>query len=87
MDTTMMLLEKRLRFIANPAESNHKPHRHMPTRGIMWIALNKKGTGIHGTNTPDSIGRAASHGCIRLANWDVVRLALKIKSGDSVSIH
>jgi len=55
--------------------------------GIMWIALNKKGIGIHGTNTPDSIGRAASHGCIRLANWDVVRLALKIKSSDSVSIH
>jgi lipoprotein-anchoring transpeptidase ErfK/SrfK len=55
--------------------------------GIMWIALNKKGIGIHGTNTPDSIGRAASHGCIRLANWDVMRLGLKIKSGDSVSIH
>jgi len=55
--------------------------------GIMWIALNKKGIGIHGTNTPDSIGRAASHGCIRLANWDVVRLATKIKTGDSVSIH
>jgi lipoprotein-anchoring transpeptidase ErfK/SrfK len=55
--------------------------------GVMWIALNKKGIGIHGTNEPDSIGRAASHGCIRLANWDLVRLATKIKSGDSVSIH
>jgi lipoprotein-anchoring transpeptidase ErfK/SrfK len=55
--------------------------------GVMWIALNKKGIGIHGTNEPDSIGRAASHGCIRLANWDVVRLATKIKGGDTVSIH
>jgi len=55
--------------------------------GVMWIALNKKGIGIHGTNSPDSIGRAASHGCIRLANWDVVRLATKIKPGDNVSIH
>jgi len=55
--------------------------------GVMWIALNKKGIGIHGTNEPDSIGHAASHGCVRLANWDVVRLATKIKSGDSVSIH
>src|SRR5213596_391459 len=55
--------------------------------GVMWIALNKKGIGIHGTNEPDSIGRSASHGCVRLANWDVVRLATKIKSGDSVSIH
>ncbi|HMF80231.1 MAG TPA: L,D-transpeptidase [Candidatus Acidoferrum sp.] len=55
--------------------------------GVMWIALNKKGIGIHGTNDPGSIGHAASHGCIRLANWDVVRLAAKIKSGDNVSIH
>jgi len=55
--------------------------------GVMWIALNKKGIGIHGTNDPGSIGHAASHGCIRLANWDVVRLATKIKSGDSVSIY
>lgn len=55
--------------------------------GVMWIALNKKGIAIHGTNDPDSIGRATSHGCIRLANWDVVRLATKIKSGNSVSIH
>ncbi len=55
--------------------------------GVMWIALNKKGIGIHGTNDPGSIGHAASHGCIRLANWDVVRLATKIKPGDSVSIH
>ena len=55
--------------------------------GVMWIALNKKGIGIHGTNDPGSIGHAASHGCIRLANWDVVRLATKIKPGNSVSIH
>jgi lipoprotein-anchoring transpeptidase ErfK/SrfK len=55
--------------------------------GVMWIALNKKGIGIHGTNDPASIGHAASHGCIRLANWDIVRLAAKIKPGDNVSIH
>jgi lipoprotein-anchoring transpeptidase ErfK/SrfK len=55
--------------------------------GVMWIALNKKGIGIHGTNDPGAIGHAASHGCIRLANWDVVRLATKIKAGDNVSIH
>jgi lipoprotein-anchoring transpeptidase ErfK/SrfK len=55
--------------------------------GVMWIALNKKGIGIHGTDDPASIGRHVSHGCIRLANWDVVRLATKIKSGDNVAIH
>ena len=55
--------------------------------GVLWIALNKKGIGIHGTATPDSIGHSVSHGCIRLANWDVVRLVERIKVGTPVSIH
>lgn len=55
--------------------------------GVVWIALNKKGVGLHGTSDPDSIGRSASHGCVRLANWDVVRLAGKIKAGVPVAIH
>jgi lipoprotein-anchoring transpeptidase ErfK/SrfK len=55
--------------------------------GVLWIALNKKGIGIHGTAAPDSIGHSASHGCIRLANWDVVRLAKRVKFGTPVSIH
>ena len=63
------------------------PPRPRNLVGVMWIALNKKGIGIHGTNEPGSIGRAASHGSIRLANWDVVRLATKIKRGNNVSIH
>ena len=41
--------------------------------GIVWIGVNKKGIGIHGTDSPDTIGRSASHGCIRLANWDAAR--------------
>jgi lipoprotein-anchoring transpeptidase ErfK/SrfK len=55
--------------------------------GIMWIALNKKGIGLHGTNDPDSIGRSASHGCIRLANWDVVKLAGMVKPSAAVTIE
>jgi lipoprotein-anchoring transpeptidase ErfK/SrfK len=55
--------------------------------GIMWIALNKKGIGIHGTDDPDSIGRASSHGCIRLANWDVAKLAELVKPGVPVTIE
>jgi lipoprotein-anchoring transpeptidase ErfK/SrfK len=55
--------------------------------GVIWIALNKKGIGMHGTNEPETIGHAASHGCVRLANWDIVRLAQKIKPGVPVSIH
>jgi lipoprotein-anchoring transpeptidase ErfK/SrfK len=55
--------------------------------GVIWIALNKKGIGLHGTNEPETIGRAASHGCVRLTNWDVVHLAQKVKAGVPVSIH
>jgi lipoprotein-anchoring transpeptidase ErfK/SrfK len=54
--------------------------------GVIWIALNKKGVGIHGTNTPDAIGRNASHGCIRLANWDIVKLAEMVKPGVPVAV-
>ena len=42
--------------------------------GIAWCALNKPGIGIHGTNRPETIGRAFSHGCMRVANWDIIRL-------------
>ncbi len=55
--------------------------------GVLWIALNKKGIGVHGTDDPDRIGRSASHGCVRLANWDVVRLAEKVKAGETVVIQ
>lgn len=55
--------------------------------GVIWVALNKKGIGLHGTNEPETIGRAASHGCVRLANWDVVRLAQKVNVGVPVSIR
>ncbi len=55
--------------------------------GVVWIALNKRGIGIHGTDDPNTIGQAVSHGCIRLANWDVVRLAGRVQAGVPVSVH
>lgn len=55
--------------------------------GVMWIQLSKDGIGIHGTNDPATIGRASSHGCIRLANWDVVRFAEKIELNVPVTIQ
>ena len=55
--------------------------------GVVWIALNKRGIGIHGTDDPNTIGQAVSHGCIRLANSDVVRLAGRVKAGVPVSVH
>jgi lipoprotein-anchoring transpeptidase ErfK/SrfK len=54
--------------------------------GVLWMSLNKTGIGIHGTNNPETIGRAASHGCIRLANWDVARLKDLVSVGDTVFI-
>jgi lipoprotein-anchoring transpeptidase ErfK/SrfK len=55
--------------------------------GVMWIGLNRAGIGIHGTNQPQTIGRSASHGCMRTANWDVVRLAKMITKGMTVIIE
>ena len=34
--------------------------------GVVWIDLNKPHYGIHGTPAPETIGRAQSHGCVRL---------------------
>jgi lipoprotein-anchoring transpeptidase ErfK/SrfK len=54
--------------------------------GVLWMGLNKPGIGIHGTNNPETIGRAASHGCIRLANWDAARLRELVSVGNAVII-
>lgn len=42
--------------------------------------------GIHGTNTPELIGRAISHGCIRVRNDAIVRLAKTVPLGTPVRI-
>ncbi len=55
--------------------------------GVMWIGLNKPGIGIHGTNQGQTIGRSSSHGCMRTANWDVVRLTKMITNGMAVIIE
>jgi lipoprotein-anchoring transpeptidase ErfK/SrfK len=52
--------------------------------GTRWIGLSKAGYGIHGTNEPDSIGKAASHGCIRMRNHDVEELFVLVKPGMKV---
>src|SRR5436190_16297055 len=54
--------------------------------GVLWMSLNKTGIGIHGTNNPETIGRAASHGCIRLANWDAIRVKDLVSIGNTVII-
>ena len=48
--------------------------------GVVWIAISKPHYGIHGTPHPETIGRAESHGCVRLTNWDAARLAQMVSS-------
>jgi lipoprotein-anchoring transpeptidase ErfK/SrfK len=54
--------------------------------GTRWIGLSLKGYGIHGTNAPASIGRCASHGCIRMRNADVEELFDLVRPGDTVEL-
>lgn len=49
--------------------------------GVVWLDLSKPHYGIHGTPAPETIGRAESHGCIRLSNWDAARLTLIVRPG------
>lgn len=55
--------------------------------GESWIGLSLAGYGIHGTPTPERIGRAESHGCFRLANWNAVRLRRMLDEGVPVVIE
>jgi len=62
------------------------PGRSNPV-GTRWIGLSVKGYGIHGTNAPSSIGRNASHGCIRMRNRDVEELYTMVAIGDTVDLY
>ena len=55
--------------------------------GTRWLGLSRKGYGIHGTNQPRSIGRRASHGCIRMRNRDIEELFELVRAGDVVELH
>jgi lipoprotein-anchoring transpeptidase ErfK/SrfK len=70
---------------ADPSHSKAKlpPGPNNPV-GMVWIDLSKEHYGIHGTPEPSAIGRTQSHGCVRLTNWDALRLAGLIKPGTRV---
>ncbi|GGZ12114.1 L,D-transpeptidase family protein [Novosphingobium colocasiae] len=80
-------------FVYNPKlfwdVSDDKQKLHLPPGpngpvGVAWIDLSKEHYGIHGTPEPATIGRAESHGCVRLTNWDVARLAQMVHPGTQV---
>lgn len=77
------------RRVANPVY-HHSGKTVMPGPGnpvgTRWMGLNKRGYGIHGTNEPKSIGKAASHGCIRMAKADLEELYSLVSEGDTVEL-
>lgn len=52
--------------------------------GAAWIDLSVDGYGIHGTPDPEKIGKTASHGCVRLTNWDAGELLRLVRPGTQV---
>ena len=55
--------------------------------GTRWMGLSVKGYGIHGTNVPSSIGKAASHGCIRMRQQDLEELFELVNVGVTVELR
>jgi lipoprotein-anchoring transpeptidase ErfK/SrfK len=52
--------------------------------GVVWVDINVPHYGLHGTPTPNLVGHAQSHGCVRLTNWDAARLASLVRPGTPV---
>jgi lipoprotein-anchoring transpeptidase ErfK/SrfK len=52
--------------------------------GVVWIGINEPHYGIHGTPEPGKIGHSESHGCVRLTNWDAIRVADLVTEGTPV---
>jgi hypothetical protein len=54
--------------------------------GTRWMGLSIRGYGIHGTNEPKSIGKPASHGCIRMGKADLEEFYVMVAVGDTVEL-
>ncbi|GAM98526.1 erfK/srfK [alpha proteobacterium U9-1i] len=49
--------------------------------GAVWIALTADTYGIHGAPNPSQVSKTASHGCVRLTNWDATELGRAVRAG------
>ena len=67
----------------NHAKAKLPPGPNNPV-GLVWIDINKPHYGIHGTPEPGTVGHTESHGCVRLTNWDALRLAAIVGKGTKV---
>jgi lipoprotein-anchoring transpeptidase ErfK/SrfK len=52
--------------------------------GVVWVDISKPHYGIHGTPEPGTVGHTTSHGCVRLTNWDALKLAAMVGKGTKV---
>jgi lipoprotein-anchoring transpeptidase ErfK/SrfK len=52
--------------------------------GVVWIDISRPHYGLHGTPEPATIGKVTSHGCVRLTNWDALKLAGIVRPGTRV---
>ena len=70
---------------ADPSHSKAKlPAGPNNPVGLVWIDLSREHYGIHGTPEPSTVGRTQSHGCVRMTNWDALKLAGMVKPGTRV---
>jgi lipoprotein-anchoring transpeptidase ErfK/SrfK len=63
-----------------PSGSPHNP------MGAAALVLDRGEYAIHGTNSPGSIGRFVSHGCIRMHNADIMELYARVGVGTRVVV-
>ena len=54
--------------------------------GSRWMAIDKPGYGIHGTNDETTIGGQVTAGCVRMYNKDVIELYDMVPTGTTVTI-
>lgn len=65
------------------AKAQIKPGPNNPV-GVIWVDLALEHYGLHGTPEPGRIGKTESHGCVRLTNWDALRVAGMVRKGTPV---
>jgi lipoprotein-anchoring transpeptidase ErfK/SrfK len=65
------------------AKATIQPGPNNPV-GVVWIDIDVEHRGLHGTPEPSKVGHTASHGCVRLTNWDAARVAAMVRTGTPV---
>jgi lipoprotein-anchoring transpeptidase ErfK/SrfK len=68
---------------ATDAKATIPPGPNNPV-GVVWIDISRPHYGLHGTPEPSKIGKTESHGCVRLTNWDALKLSSLVRPGTKV---